>query len=79
MAKTEIKINYAGVGALLKSSEVAAMVQKIASNVARNAGQGYGTRVHNSGQRQIANVFPDSAEAAKDNLENNTLLKAVHR
>lgn len=79
MAKTKIVVNYAEVGALLKSSEVAAMVQKAASEVARNAGQGYGTRVHNSGQRQIANVFPDSAEAAKDNLENNTLLKAVHR
>lgn len=38
-------------------------------------GGGYGTRTSVISYVAITNVYPDSQKAAKDNYENNTLLK----
>ena len=77
MSNVEIKVNYKGVGALLRGPEVREMVDSIGAGIASRAGDGYGNRTHYTGQRSICNVYADSKEAKKDNLEHNTLLKAM--
>ena len=76
-SNTRIEINYAGVGELLKSAEMAALMEQFGVQIAARAGSDYAVRVHNSGQRQIANVYPASEEAARDNYENKTLIRAL--
>ena len=79
MAKAEIKINYEGIGQLLRGDEVRGVITEIASRAASEAGAGYAHREHDSGQRIIANVYANTEEAWKDNLQNNTLLKVLHK
>lgn len=77
MSKIRVELNYAGVGELLKSQEIADTVKEVAEQVAARAGDGYATDVYQAGTRVIASVYTETEEAMKDNLENNTLLKAV--
>ena len=77
MSNYRIELNYAGVGELLKSQEIADTVKEVAEQVAARAGDGYATDVYQAGTRVIASVYTETEEAMKDNLENNTLLKAV--
>lgn len=77
MGRIRIELNRAGVGQLLKSDEMKALVQGIGDEAVARAGEGYAARTHNTGQRMICNVYPTTKESAKDNYENNTLLKAV--
>lgn len=73
----KIVLSYSGIGELLRGEEMKQMVTEYASGVAQRAGVGFEFRVHNTGQRQAANVFPTTREASRENLLNNTLLKAV--
>ncbi len=73
----KIKLSYTGIGAMLKGDEMRQLVSDYGAQTALRAGDGYSYRVHNTGQRQAANVFPVTKEASNDNLANNTLLKAV--
>lgn len=76
--KVEVKINYAGVGELLNSQWAADCCAEVAQQVAERAGDGYVVAApHSTGQRVAVNVYAETKEAAKDNYENNTLLKAV--
>lgn len=77
MSKVKIKLNRGGVGQLLKSGEMRDCVKGIADQMAQRCGTGYDSDSYVAGTRVIASVFTDTAEAAKDNSENNTLLKAV--
>ena len=77
MSKTRIVVNYAGVGALLRSEEVQACVEKEATSRAAALGDGYGTDTYRAGTRVIASIFTETPEAARDNSQNNTLLRAV--
>ena len=78
MAKRVVfDLDYAGVGQLLKSSEMQTMLSGIARAKALQAGEGYGSDCRVLSTRAVATVFPDSEEAAHDNYENNTLLKVV--
>lgn len=77
MSKVKIKLNDAGFVELLKSQEIAAAVKEVAEQVAARAGDGYATDVYQAGTRVIASVYTETEEAMKDNLDNNTLLKAV--
>ena len=77
MSNVKIKLSYSGIGAMLRGPEMASLVEEYGSKAATRAGEGYGYRVHNTGQRQACNVFPDSPRASSDNLKNNTLLKSV--
>ena len=72
-----IELNRDGIGALLKGPETEHMVQSFGNEVAQRAGTGYAARTHNTGQRQICNVYAATREARQDNLENNTLIKAM--
>ena len=77
MSKVKIKLNDAGFVELLKSQEIANAVKEVADQVAARAGDEYATDVYLAGTRVIASVYTDTKKAMKDNLENNTLLKAV--
>ena len=77
MSKTRIELNYAGVGQLLRSGEMQTCVQEIASSRASALGAGYAFDTHQAGTRVIASVYTETLDAAKDNLQNNTLLKVV--
>ena len=77
MAKVEFKLDINGLRELMKGPEMQAVLQEAGEAVASGAVGDYGTRVHVADYVAIANVFPESKEAAKDNYENNTLLKAL--
>lgn len=77
MSNYRIKLNDAGFVELLKSQEIADAVKEVADQVAAKAGDGYATDVYQAGTRVIASVYTETEEAMKDNLDNNTLLKAV--
>lgn len=79
MSKTEIVLNTSEIGRMLKGSEVEAMMASYAGRVSAQAGSGYSSRTHNTGQRIAANIYADTPEARDDNLKNNTLLKAIGR
>lgn len=78
MAKRVVfKLDYAGVGQLLKSSEMQTMLSGIARAKASQAGEGYGSDCRVLSTRAVATVYTESDEAKRDNLDNNTLLKVV--
>ena len=73
----KVKLSYSGIGALMRGPEMANLMEQYGREAAARAGDGYGYRVHNTGQRQACNVFPETRKASGDNLKNNTLLKSV--
>lgn len=78
MAKTvKIKLNGAGVRELLKSNEVASDLERRAQAIANAAGAEYEVVQSQSSQRARAKVQPATARAYYDNLENNTLARAI--
>ena len=77
MAKVEFELDINGLRELMKGPEMQSALQEAGDAVASSAGGDYGVRVHVADYVAIANVYPDSQEAAKDNYENNTLLKAL--
>ena len=78
MAKeVEFELNLPGLNELMKSSAMQSVLETAGRSVASGAGGDYGVRVHNASFVAIANVYPDSKEAAQDNAANNSLLKAL--
>jgi hypothetical protein len=73
-----VKINYEGIGELLKSEWAADCCTEVAGNIAANAGDGYEVaEPHDTGQRVAVNVYAATEEAQRDNYENNTLLRTL--
>ena len=77
MGKGKFKLNMPGLNELMKSAEMVNILQEAGNAVASSAGGDYGARVHQANWVAIANVYPTSRKAAKDNYENNTLLRAL--
>jgi len=77
MAKSKFKLNYAGVGQLLKSDEMQSVLSKQASAIKNRCGEGYEQDIFVGKNRANAMVRAETAKAKKDNYNNNTLLKAV--
>ena len=77
MAKVKFKINSAGLVELMKSSQMQAVLAEYGSRIASSAGSGYSYNRVKSGDRAKVFVYTKTKKARKDNLENNTLLKAV--
>lgn len=71
----KFELNYAGVGELLKSPEMIAVLEANAGAVADNAGNGYS--VHIGPHRANVSVRTANKKAEQDNYKNNTLLKAA--
>lgn len=77
MAKNKFKLNYDGVGQLLKSTEMQTILSEQANEIRNRAGEGYKQDTYVGPNRANAMVYADTYQAKKDNMKNNTLLKAV--
>lgn len=79
MSKKNIKfkLNRKGVKSLLKSEEMKNLLSEEASKIREKCGDGYKNDTHIGKNRVNAMVWADSIKAKKDNLKNNTLLKAM--
>lgn len=76
MSKVIFKLNSAGVRELLNSAEVRNMLQGIAANKQMSAGSGYAIRETHT-DRVGFTLYPETEEARRDNLKNNTLEKVI--
>ena len=77
MSNVEFELDLAGLNELMKSPEMEAALESAGEAVANAAGSEYGHRVHQATFVAICNVYPDSEEAARENFDENTLLKAL--
>lgn len=77
MAKVEVELNLPGLNELMKGPEMKAALQEAGSAVARAAGGDYACDVDTLNWIAIANVYPNSKEAAHENFKSNSLLKAI--
>ena len=77
MSKVKIELNLPGLNELMKGSEIQSALQDAGNAVARAAGNDYACDVHVINWVAVANVYPDSQQAAHENFTNNSLLKAV--
>ncbi|MDB1709506.1 hypothetical protein AB1I55_10520 [Enterococcus entomosocium] len=77
MAKMKFKLNRSGVAALMKSNQMQGVLEEKATGVRNRAGEGYKQDVYVGKTRANAMVYADTYQAKKDNMKNNTLLKAV--
>ena len=74
---SDFELNLPGLNELMKSAEMQAVLTQAGNAVVSAAGGDYGVRTHVASFVAIANVYPNSAKAAKDNFENNTLVKSL--
>ena len=78
MSKVKFKLNYKGVRALLQSQAMLNVVKKHADEIQQRAGGGYEATAFGPGKTRVnASVRATTRKAIKDNLKNNTLLKAM--
>lgn len=76
-SKNRFELNTNGVRDLLKSAELQRVLEEKAAEIAARAGEGYGYDSKVMETRVIASVFTMDAETAREDAENDTLLKAV--
>ncbi len=79
MSKFKFELNKKGVGELLKSEEMQAVLESHAAQVAKDAGPGYEPKTYIGKDRAAVSVRVEAAtkEAERDNYENNTLLRSL--
>lgn len=71
------ELDLGGLNQLMKSPEMQDCLQKAGEKVAEESGIEAGVRVHNADFVAIANVYPETAKAARENARNNSLLKGL--
>lgn len=72
-----VKLNSAGVRAMLKSSEMQGVLKDQANAIVQRCGKGYKVSSYVGENRANVSVKTRSKRAIKDNSENNTLLKSL--
>lgn len=77
MSKVEIKLNSEGVRALLRSEEMKAECEKRANEAVGRLGPGYEVTTYTGKNRVNASIHAESYQARQDNMENNSILKAL--
>lgn len=77
MSKMKFNLNRSGVGSLLKSPEMQNVLTEHASAIRNRVGEGYEQDMFVGKNRANAMVSAETFEAKRDNMKNNTLLKAV--
>lgn len=77
MSNTKFELNLPGLNELMKSPEMCDALEEAGAAVANAAGSDYAHSVHQASFVAICNVYPDSKEAAHENYEENTLVKAL--
>ena len=71
------KLNRKGVRELMQSQEMQAVLQEKASQITARCGDGYESDVMVGKNRANAMVRAATSKAKRDNMDNNTILKAV--
>lgn len=71
------KLNLKGLNEVMKSPGMQKYLQEAASQVTGSAGKGYGSDVKIASYEAIAKIYPQTGAAARDNGDNNTLLKTL--
>jgi hypothetical protein len=77
MNKVRIKLHSAGVRALLKGAEMQKILDEQAKAAAARCGDGYESRVGVAKKRAVADIYPATADARRDNSRHNTLEKSL--
>ena len=77
MAKVRIELNSDGIRELLRSGKMKAECEKRANEAVNKLGEGYTVTTHTGKNRVNASIIAETYQAKKDNLENNTILKAL--
>lgn len=77
MSSVRIELNSDGVRELLKSQEIRDVCAEFASKAVSRLGEGYSSTIYTGKNRVNASVYAESVEAKRENLENNTILKAI--
>lgn len=75
--KFKFELNSRGVVELMKSANMKKVLSNYGSSVSNKAGHGYSYSVQESGDRSKVFVHASTKKAKRDNLKNNTLLKAL--
>lgn len=75
--KGTLKLRSKGIRDMLRSDELKNFCKNQAEIAASRAGDGYGVSTYTGKTRVNASVRAVTKEAYKDNLNNNTLMKAV--
>ena len=75
--KVKFELNLQGLNELMKSPEMCSQLEAAGNAVAAAAGPGFGSRVHKASFVAIANVYPETREAAQKNFKENSLLKGL--
>lgn len=73
----EIILNTEGVRELLKSDEIHDECVRLANEIQSRAGEHYDISERHYPNRNGVIVYPADAQGRRDNLKNNTLLKAM--
>lgn len=77
MSKVKIELNSAGIMEMLKSQEMQDLLEEHAAQIAGRCGEGYEHDVHLTAGRAVASAYTATPAAVRDNLDNNTLLRAL--
>ena len=77
MSKKTFKLNRKGVAELLKSAEMQEVLTEYATGIRNRCGDGYTQDIYVGKNRANAMVSAETYQAKRDNLKNNTILKAV--
>lgn len=75
--KVRLELDDVALVKLLHSDEVVKVLEDEAKMIQLQAGEGYLTDLYEGGTRKVASVYTSTPEAYQDNLDNNTLLKAL--
>lgn len=73
----KVELNSEGVRELLQSEEMKTFCRQLAQGIAGRAGDGYQVTTYTGRTRVNASVIAATDAAKRDNMKNNTLLKAV--
>lgn len=77
MNKVKFELNLKGLNELMKSQGMQSQLQAINASVLAKAGAGYESKVSIASYEAIGKVYPTDGKSAADNLQNNTLEKAL--
>lgn len=77
MSRVEVELEHDNIRAFLRSESVGKLMKSYADKAAERLGEGYEADEKVMATRAIASVFTATDEAKRENMENNSILKAV--
>lgn len=77
ISNLKITLDRKGVRELLKSQEMMNICTEFAYRAQSHLGEGYAVTYMTGKNRVNASIFAETPEAQKENLKNNTILKAL--